>query len=142
MRGITKECRVCTKPFQTSSIKATTFEESCPACHSSKRRTAAEVNIVGKIDRAVMSIETRLDRLEKSQEMIPMIIGGEVSSAMLDLNSLTGVDIGELISNEIDAATLRFQKKQMKEVKAFKTKIQAQIITLNNKIIKLLKETD
>mgnify|MGYP003649920707 FL=1 len=89
-----------------------------------------------------MSIETRLDKLEASQEAIPMLVGAEVSSAMLDINSLTGVDIGELISNEIDSATDRFRKRQLKENKDFKDRLQAQIITLNNKIIKLIQEME
>ena len=69
-----------------------------------------------------------------------MLVGAEVSSAMLDINSLTGVDIGELISNEIDNAITRFRNKQLKENKEFKDRLQAQIITLNNKIIKLIQE--
>ena len=142
MSGVTKICKSCDKSFNTHSIKATRFEEYCPSCYQSKKRTIAEVNIVGKIDRAVMSIETRLDKLEASQDSIPMLVGAEVSSAMLDINSLTGVDIGELISNEIDNATTRFRDKQLKENKDFKDRLQAQIITLNNKIIKLIKEMD
>ena len=104
--------------------------------------SVSRFHIVGKIDRAVMSIETRLDRLEASQDSIPMLVGAEVSSAMLDINSLTGVDIGELISNEIDNATTRFRNKQLKENKDFKDRLQAQIITLNNKIIKLIQEME
>ena len=142
MSGVTKICKSCDKSFNTHSIKATRFEEYCPSCYQSKKRTIAEVNIVGKIDRAVMSIETRLDKLEASQEAIPMLVGAEVSSAMLDINSLTGVDIGELISNEIDSATDRFRKRQLKENKDFKDRLQAQIITLNNKIIKLIQEME
>ena len=142
MSGVTKICKSCSRPFNTQSIKATQFEEYCQGCFQSKKRTIAEVNIVGKIDRAVMSIETRLDKLEASQDSIPMLVGAEVSSAMLDINSLTGVDIGELISNEIDNATTRFRNKQLKENKDFKDRLQAQIITLNNKIIKLIQEME
>lgn len=142
MSGVTKICKSCERPFNTQSIKATKFEEYCQNCFQSKKRTTAEVNIVGKLDRAVMSIEKRLDSLEASQDVIPMLVGAEVSTAMLDVNKMSGLNISELISNEIDAATIRFMNKQNKEVKDFKTKIQAQVITLNNKIIKLLKERD
>lgn len=142
MSGLTKECKVCGKSFTTMSLKSTEFEERCESCNNTKWRTTAEKNIVGKLDRAVMSIETRLDRLENSQEMIPMLVGAEVSTAMLDINKLTGLNITEIISFEIDKATEKYLATQKQEIKLFKTKLQTQILTLNNKIIKLIQEME
>ena len=77
MTGIIKECNVCGKPFTTNSIKTSTQIHSCVDCWGKHKQSALTKNLTDKMHRAVMSIETRLDRLEESQTMIPMIIGAE-----------------------------------------------------------------
>jgi len=142
MSGLIKQCRVCEKPFTTVSLKGTQFEETCPVCHNSKKRTSAEVNIVGKMDRRFLSMETRLDRLEKSQEMIPMIIGAEISTIMMDINGLTGIDLKGMIALALTEAKADISKNNALLIKKFQTKLQQQIVTLNNKIIKIMQEME
>ena len=116
------------------------YELTCTACHTAKKRTAGEKNVFIKMNNAVLSIETRLDKLEASQEMIPMVIGAEVSSAMLDLNSLTGLDIKGLITAELRTTQEALIASQQKTMVLYQKKLQAQIVTLNNKIIKIIQE--
>tara|TARA_R110000751_G_scaffold3149_5_gene16038 strand:- start:1595 stop:2026 length:432 start_codon:yes stop_codon:yes gene_type:complete len=140
MSGYVKECIVCKRTFTTISIKGSMYELTCTACHTAKKRTAGEKNVFIKMNNAVLSIETRLDKLEASQEMIPMVIGAEVSSAMLDLNSLTGLDIKGLITAELRITQEALIASQQKTMVLYQKKLQAQIVTLNNKIIKIIQE--
>ena len=142
MSGITKTCIICKNPFNTRSLTshANTQENWCQHCYQNKKRTSVQSDFINKVNNVIMSVEDRLDKLEKSQEMIPMIIGAELSNAMLDINGITGLDLEGLIKNTVNAAKDEMLKHQAKEVKAFKKKLQGQIVTLNNKIIKLMQE--
>lgn len=142
MSGLVKTCKICNKSFTTMSMKRTEFEERCASCYNTKKRTTAEKNIVGKLDRAVMSIETRLDRLEKSQEMIPMIIGAEISTMLMDINGLSGIDLKGMISLEMAKAKEEMLANNLLLLKNNQSKFQSQIMTLNNKIVKLMREME
>tara|TARA_R110000803_G_scaffold144073_1_gene210000 strand:+ start:1445 stop:1879 length:435 start_codon:yes stop_codon:yes gene_type:complete len=139
-KGIIKDCRVCGKQFSTNSMKVSADIYSCPDCWGKNKQSALTKNLTEKMNRAVMSIETRLDKVEEANRMIPMIVNAELSNSMLSLNGLSGVDIKELITTELAEVKKELVEHQLDSIKIFQKKLQKQVITLNNKIIKIMQE--
>tara|TARA_R110000823_G_scaffold22323_3_gene66910 strand:- start:102 stop:419 length:318 start_codon:yes stop_codon:yes gene_type:complete len=104
-----------------------------------KRRTHVERNISNKFNSAIDSVENRLEKIEQSIETIPMLIGAEVSNA---LSEFTTVDILRSIKKDVLTTLDKEQDKKMRALKRFEDKLQQQIVTLNNKIINIMKEMD
>ena len=110
--GVEKTCKVCKEQFTTTSFKSATTINMC---------------------------DTRLSKLEKAIEMIPMLIGAEISNV---LSELTKVDVIRSIKKELFDALDKEQDKKKRALKRFEDKLQQQIVTLNNKIINIIKEMD
>ena len=111
----------------------------CIKCDNVKRRTHVERNISNKFNSAIDSVENRLEKIEQSIETIPMLIGAEVSNA---LSEFTTVDILRSIKKDVLTTLDKEQDKKMRALKRFEDKLQQQIVTLNNKIINIMKEMD
>tara|TARA_R110002012_G_C11633123_1_gene609959 strand:- start:1760 stop:2179 length:420 start_codon:yes stop_codon:yes gene_type:complete len=139
LAGIVRDCKVCKEPFTTTSLKSAAWEMKCIKCDNVKRRTHVERNISNKFNSAVDSIEIRLEKIEQALETIPMIVGAEVSNA---LSEFTRADILRSIKKELFDAFDKEQDKKMRALKRFEEKLQQQIVTLNNKIIYIMKEMD
>ena len=139
MAGIVRDCKVCKEPFTTTSLRAAEWEMKCIKCDNVKRRTHVERNISNKFNSAIDSVENRLEKIEQSIETIPMLIGAEVSNA---LSEFTTVDILRSIKKDVLTTLDKEQDKKMRALKRFEDKLQQQIVTLNNKIINIMKEMD
>ena len=57
-----------------------------------------------------------------------------------DINGLAGLDIKGMIKTELEDAKADLLKYQNAQFKSFRLKIQGQIVTVNNKIVKLMRE--
>ena len=144
--GVEKTCKVCKEQFTTTSFKSASMINMCDKCYGSKKRTQAEINIVTSFNHKIVAVETRLSKLEKAIEMIPMLIGAEVSNALtnvIEAEALSTIKKGiQLEYNKKDKKMKSEHNKRNKELEQFKEKLQKQIVTINNKIINIMKEMD
>ena len=144
--GVEKTCKVCKEQFTTTSFKSATTINMCDKCYGAKKRTQAELNIVASFNNKIVAVETRLSKLEKAIEMIPILIGAEISNALTNITEaemLSTIKKGiQLEHNKRDKKMKSEHNKRIKEIDNFKVKLQKQIVTLNNKIINIIKEMD
>ena len=92
--------------------------------------------MASKWQHSVMSIEDRLTSLENQIGMIPMLIGAEINSVLLS----GGLNVESLIQSTLKETVGQLELDQIYLQKRFESKLQKQIVTLNNKIVKLMKE--
>jgi anaerobic ribonucleoside-triphosphate reductase len=150
MAGLVKDCSVCERPFTATSLKAGLWETRCSNCEQEKRRTFAERGLAAKIDTTIASVEKRLDQLEQAIEVIPMLVGGEVSNALGNITGEQGLaEIKEALTkavelkiSELEQNALKAEVERDAEMYNFKQKLQSQIVTLNNKIINIMREME
>lgn len=138
MAGIAKECQMCKNQFITRSWRSASWETKCHHCFTGYKTTQAVSENLDQQNSKMQTVIKRIERIEHLIDSIPMIIGAELSNAMLDINGITGLDLEGLIKTTINDAKDDLLKHQAKEIKVFKKKLQGQIVTLNNKIIKLM----
>lgn len=139
MVGIQKKCTVCEVYFITRSAKSARWENHCSACFASRTKETQMVRFQEREMNVVSSLEDRIIKVEKWMDNIPSIIGAEVSN---NIQTFIGEDLLGAITKTNDEKIAE-QFKQLKEAQfAFQEKMQRQIVTLNNKIIKLMKEFD
>ena len=139
MSGIEKICRRCEDSFITDSIKHASNIFLCDKCYQQGKRSSAEREMASKWQHSVMAIEDRLTSLENQISMIPMLIGAEINSFLLS----GGFDVQSVIKStlkEITAATGKLELDMIFIQERFEKKIQEQIVTLNNRIVELMKE--
>lgn len=148
MAGITKECVLCGANFQTTSMRSATWERKCHTCHGKLRQSAAERHVKKTQNNLESSLRREIESLALKVSNIDILIGAEVSNC---LQSMTGTEIYATIleSNDkrINSLETRVQEtlleqinKMNEENKKFQNKIQLQLVALNNKIIKIMKE--
>jgi len=136
MSGIEKICQRCSVTFTTDNIKYASSVFLCEKCYQNNKRSSAEREMASKWQHSVMSIEDRLTSLENQISMIPMLIGAEINSVLLS----GGLDVETLIKSTLKETVDKLELDQIYLQKRFESKLQKQIVTLNNKMIKLMKE--
>ena len=134
--SVEKICERCEDSFTTDSIKHAASIVLCDKCYQQGKRSSAEREMASKWQHSVMSIEDRLTSLENQISMIPMLIGAEINNVLLsgglNMESIIESTVKERVGNvEYDFILLQ---------KLFESKLQKQIVTLNNKLIKVMKE--
>ena len=136
MSGVDKICQRCENSFTTDTIKHAHNIFLCDKCYQQGKRSSAEREMASKWQHSVMSIEDRLTSLENQISMIPMLIGAEINSVLLS----GGLDVETLIKSTLKETVDKLELDQIYLQKRFESKLQKQIVTLNNKMIKLMKE--
>jgi hypothetical protein len=139
MVGIAKECSMCENQFITRSAKSAQWENKCFDCFTAYKSTVAVTENLGRVDNKMDSLVTRVEKLEKAIEIMPMLVGAEVTNA---LSNITDEQHLKEIKETLLVKVEKSNKQSMDELLSFKKKLQAQIVTLNNKIIKIMKEMD
>ena len=124
--------------FTTDSIKHAASIFLCDKCYQQGKRSSAEREMASKWQHSVMSIEDRLTSLENQISMIPMLIGAEINSVLLS----GGLNVESLIQSTLKETVGQLELDQIYLQKRFESKLQKQIVTLNNKIVKLMKEME
>ena len=148
MVGITKECILCGANFQTKSLKSATWERRCHECHGRIRQSAAERHVKKTQNNLESSLRREIESLALKVSNIDILIGAEVSNC---LENMTGTEVYATIEKSnnirIDNLETKVQEtlleqinKMNEENKKFQNKIQLQLVALNNKIIKIMKE--
>ena len=138
MSGVDKICQRCENSFTTDTIKHAKNIFLCEKCYQQGKRSSAEREMASKWQHSVMSIEDRLTSLENQISMIPMLIGAEINSVLLS----GGLDVESLIQSSLKETANKLELDQIFIQKRFEKKLQKQIVTLNNKIVKLMKEME
>lgn len=139
MAGVQKKCRTCKKIFVTRSANSARWESQCYDCYSTSQKNKQMVKFQERETNIVKSLEDRIIKAEQWMDNIPSIIGAEVNN---NIQAFIGEDLlGAITKTNDEKITELF--KELKETQfAFQEKMQRQIVTLNNKIIKLMKEME
>lgn len=148
MVGVRKECELCNKPFTTKSTKTAVWERRCYECHTHRKRATHISRTQNRQYNLEMSLRDEMKNLTKKVTDIDVLISAEISNAML---SMTNNDIFERLTesnnDRLDSLETKVQEtlleqitKMKEENEKFREKIQNQIMILNNKIVKIMKE--
>ena len=135
--GITKQCRVCKATFTTRSNKSATWEVKCHQCYSNHKRTQFETRQGEQITNTEASIRKDMKKLEAKVSDIDILISAEISNQILNMSNLDIFEkINESVNQRIDSYIARVEEENLK----FREKMTKHIVTLNNKIVKIMKE--
>ena len=148
--GLVKNCQLCNKQFTTRSIKSAVWEKHCYECHTHTKRATHISRTQRKQNNLEASLRDELKTLTKKVTDIDVLISAEVSNAMMNM---TNNDIFERITasvnarlnrleNEIQEKWIEQSMKIERENEKFREKIQNQILVLNNKIVKIMKDME
>ena len=139
MAGIAKECVQCKNTFITRTISSAKWQKYCDTCWAEKRETNAESAIKRQQTHMFESLNFRMQKIEERSQHIDVLISAEISNALASLSN------NELFDSVHDAMQKTLDEKIQQidaENKKFKTKIQKQLVMLNNKLVKIMKEME
>lgn len=139
MAGVQKNCRTCKKLFMTRSANSARWENQCYECYSTNQKNKQMVRFQERETNIVKSLEDRIIKAEQWMDNIPSIIGAEVNN---NIQTFIGEDLLATITKTNDEKITELFKELKETQFAFQEKMQRQIVTLNNKIIKLMKEME
>lgn len=109
-------CSICKKDFTPQSLKVVENQKypKCDECHYARKAEVSLQSANRKAQTEMMRLERRIEKLEKTNEMLETIIGS-------------------LVSEKVDLA-LESKVDEVTEAKL--AKLQNQIIEVNNKYVK------
>ncbi len=147
---IVKDCQLCEKPFTTRTFKSATWERYCPKCFSEKRQTRAVEKLSKHNDNDMTELRDRVCKVEEHLDNIPAITHAEINNQLGNLSELAQFDsIKEGLSKVIDERVSHLESDLHSQVEVikikqaqFEEKIQKQLGTLNNKLVRLMREMD
>jgi len=147
---IVKECTICKVGFTTRTFKSATWERYCPKCYAEKRSTRAVEKMQKHNDNDMVELRDRVRNVEAHLDNIPAITHAEINNQLLNLSDLDQFDlIKQGLTNTINQEMLEVGTQMKESIEAlhkkqekFEEKIQKQLMTLNNKLIRLLQEMD
>ena len=139
MSGIAKECLQCKETFITRTISSARWQKYCSTCWSERQQTNAESSIKRQQTHMFESLNLRMQKIEERSQHIDVLISAEISNALASLSN------NELFDSVHDAMQKTIDEKIQQidaENKKFRTKIQKQLVVLNNKLVKIMKEME
>lgn len=111
----------------------------CDQCFSEGRRTHYQNRNDKMVLNAEASLRKDIDKLEAKVSDIDVLISAEVSNAMQNMTDNDLFEkVNQSLNNRFDSLLLKIEEENVK----FREKIQRQIMTLNNKIVRIMKERD
>ena len=139
MVGYTKQCRQCGNNFKTKSARAGRWQTRCEECFSEGKRNHYENRRQEMVLNAEASLRKDIDKLEAKVSDIDVLISAEISNLMQNLTDNDLFEkVNQSINNRFDSLLLKIEEENEK----FREKIQRQIMTLNNKIVKIMKNME
>jgi|TARA_R100000482_G_scaffold110843_1_gene53175 predicted nucleic acid-binding Zn-ribbon protein len=139
MVGYTKQCTQCGNNFKTKSAKAGRWQMRCEQCFSEGKRTHYENRSQKMVLNAEASLRKDIDKLEAKVSDIDVLISAEISNAMQNMTDNDLFEkVNQSLNNRFDSLLLKIEEENEK----FREKIQRQIMTLNNKIVRIMKEME
>jgi hypothetical protein len=137
--GIQKECKTCKKLFVSRTITSARWETRCSQCYGQRRQTIAAERAQKKHLNNDASIRKDIEKLYAKVSDIDVLISAEISNV---LSSLSDNQLFDKIHQQMEQ-TLNEKLKEIKEENnKFKTKIQNQLVSLNNKIVRIMQEME
>ena len=136
---VQKECQMCKALFVTRTAKSARWEKHCLDCYLKvKNNKSFQLRRYEEVeDNKLKSIRVDIAKLQQEVDSIPSIIKGELNNS---LNTLIDADFLKITKEELHKDMFALWNKKQEEDKQFKEKMQRQLLALNNKILKLLKE--
>lgn len=139
MVGYTKQCKQCGNNFKTKSAKAGRWQMRCEQCFSEGKRTHYQNRNDKMVLNAEASLRKDINKLEAKVSDIDVLISAEISNVMQNITDDNLFEqLNQSMNNRIDSLLLKIEE----ENQNFREKIQRQIMTLNNKIVKIMKEME
>ena len=139
MVGYTKQCRQCGNNFKTKSAKAGRWQSRCEECFFEGKRTHYENQRQEMVQNTEASLRKEIDKLAVKVSDIDVLVSAEISNVMQNMAD------NELFENIIKSMNNRFDSlllKMEEENEKFREKVQRQILVLNNKLVKIMKERE
>lgn len=133
MVGIAKQCHLCHNQFITRSARSASWENKCHECSAVYKKDLFSK----ELNNQFAKITSRVEKVEQMIDTIPMLVAAEISNS---LGQVTEIEMLKVIKEELNIKIEAKQLQREEKLKAFQAKIQKQILTLNNKIINILKE--
>lgn len=137
MSGILKHCNLCGKDFITRTLKSATWQRYCDECYTTKRLTAYQQKSVTYANNQNSQMLKDIEMIKTQLESMPNIIKLEVNQVLE--NSIDS-DFLSKTKEELHTQLFSLWVEKQEEDKQFKEKMQRQLLALNNKILKLLKD--
>ena len=136
---VQKECIMCKKLFVTRTAKSARWEKHCLDCYLKVKNTKSfQLQRYEEFEETKLkSIRIDIAKLQQEVDALPSIIKGEVN---VSLNELVDADFLQKTKEELHQDIVDFWNKKQEEDKQFKEKMQRQLLTLNNKILELMKK--
>ena len=135
MGGIQKECQMCRITFVTRTIKSATWQNHCEKCQATRKREQHIHRTQNKIENLEESLRSEMKTLSNKVSDVDVLISAEISNA---LSTLTNNDLYDTlfvsIQKELDSIVAKIEADNNK----FREKIQNQLITMNNKLVKII----
>tara|TARA_Y100000004_G_C8946084_1_gene426343 strand:+ start:1168 stop:1584 length:417 start_codon:yes stop_codon:yes gene_type:complete len=135
---VQKECQMCKKLFVTRTAKSARWEKHCLDCYLKVKNTKTfQLKRYEEFEETKLkSIRIDIAKLQQEVDALPSIIKGELNNS---LNELVDADFLQKTKKELHQDIVDFWNKKQEEDKAFKEKMQRQLLTLNNKILELMR---
>jgi len=136
---VQKECQMCKRTFVTRTAKSARWEKHCLDCYLKVKNTKSfQLKRYEEFEETKLkSIRVDIAKLQQEIDALPSIIKGEVN---ISLNELVDADFLQETKEELYQRFLDFWNKKQEEDKQFKEKMQRQLLTLNNKILELMRD--
>tara|TARA_R100001015_G_C4632922_1_gene197155 strand:- start:1372 stop:1797 length:426 start_codon:yes stop_codon:yes gene_type:complete len=137
--GIHKECRMCKITFVTRTISSAKWQNYCDGCQITRKREQHIHRTQSKIENLEDSLRSEMKTLSNKVSDIDVLISAEISNA---LSTLTNNDLYEALMASIQKQIDAFVSQIETDNKKFREKIQKQLLTMNNKLVKIMKEME
>lgn len=137
MTGLAKTCPICKGQFISRTIKAASWQKYCDKCYTTRRLTSYQQKAVTNSNFENSQIMKDIELIKTQLESMPNIIKLEVNQ-VLD-NSIDS-DWLNKTKEELHTQLFSLWVEKQEEDKQFKEKMQRQLLTLNNKILELMKK--
>jgi len=136
---VQKECQMCKALFVTRTAKSARWEKHCLDCYLKvKNNKSFQLRRYEEVeDNKLKSIRVDITKLQQEVDSIPSIIKGELNNS---LNTLIDADFLKTVKEEMHTQLFSLWLEKQEEDKQFKEKMQRQLLTLNNKILELMKK--
>ena len=137
--GIQKECTMCKKTFVTRTISSASWQRHCDECQMTRKREQHIHRTQSKIENLEESLRSEMKTLSHKVSDIDVLISAEISNA---LSTLTNNDLYEVLMASMQKQVDTFMSQIETDNKKFREKIQKQLLTMNNKLVKIMKEME
>jgi len=137
--GIQKECMMCKGTFVTRTIKSAAWQNYCDGCQITRKREQHIHRTQNRLENLEESLRSEMKTLSHKVSDIDVLISAEISNA---LSTLTNNDLYESLMVSMQKQIDEVVSKIEDDNKKFREKIQKQLITMNNKLVKIMQEME